>query len=109
LAKHLLLDLRGCNKEVLDNLELLKGVLQSIAQDSCLLVESFHQFSPQGISGIIWTNGFRLYIHTWPEYNYAAVDILTYNEDVKLRTLAQTLIQRLGTKQSFVRMVKRGF
>lgn len=106
MARHLLLDLRGCNSEVLDNLELLKGVLYSIAQDGPI-GESFHRFQPQGISGIIWTKGLRLYIHTWPEYKYAAIDVLIYDDDIKIETIAQTLIGKLGTKKSRIHKIKR--
>lgn len=106
MAKHLLLDLRGCNSEVLDNLELLKWVLYSIAQDS-ILAESFYRFQPQGISGIIWTKGLRLYIHTWPEYNYAAIDVLIYDDDIKIETIARTLMDKLGTKKPIIHKIKR--
>ena len=37
----------------------------------------FHNFSPNGISGMIVISESHLSIHTWPEYNFASVDIFT--------------------------------
>ena len=40
------------------------------------IVESrFHHFSPLGVSGVVIIMESHLTIHTWPEYEYAAVDI----------------------------------
>ena len=49
LGKHLLLELKDCNKEVLDDLNFLKDTLLSAAEKAGATVvgESFHRFAPQ--------------------------------------------------------------
>jgi len=42
-----------------------------------ILGESFHQFSPQGVSGVIIIAESHLTVHTWPEHGYAGADIFT--------------------------------
>jgi S-adenosylmethionine decarboxylase proenzyme len=42
------------------------------------VVESlFHPFHPQGVTGIVVIEESHLSIHTWPEFEYAAVDFYT--------------------------------
>jgi S-adenosylmethionine decarboxylase proenzyme len=42
-----------------------------------ILGDSFHRFSPQGVSGVVVIAESHLSVHTWPEYGYAAVDVFT--------------------------------
>jgi len=41
----------------------------------------FHQFVPQGVSGSVIIAESHFNIHTWPENNYAAVDLFTCGKD----------------------------
>ena len=106
LVQHLLLDLRGCNKQVLDNLETLKGIFYSVIEDA-KVVERFHQFYPQGVSGIVRTNNMCLSIHTWPEHCYAAIDILCYSSDTPVEEVAQSIIRKLETTRPLIRVLSR--
>lgn len=36
----------------------------------------FHQFKPRDVSGVVILAESHFTIHTWPEINYAAVDLL---------------------------------
>ncbi|MBM4445550.1 MAG: hypothetical protein FJ020_09695, partial [Chloroflexi bacterium] len=55
LGKHLLLELRDCNREVLDDLSYLQNTLVSTAQEAGATVvgKHFHRFAPQGVSGAV--------------------------------------------------------
>lgn len=110
LGKHLLLDLKRCDREPLDNLDFLKETLAFVAQQSgaSILSQSFHQFQPQGVSGIVMINGAHLCIHTWPEYNYAAIDVFTYGDQIDPEEAARLLIEKLGAKDPSVVELKRG-
>ena len=37
----------------------------------------FHRFNPYGISGVVIIAESHLAIHTWPEFDYASIDIYT--------------------------------
>ena len=55
LGKQLLMELKDCNKEILNDIDSLKGIMLTAANEAgaTVLGESFHRFSPQGISGVI--------------------------------------------------------
>ncbi len=45
------------------------------ACDTTLLSINLHRFSPHGISGVAVISESHISIHTWPEHDYAALDI----------------------------------
>ncbi|MCL0092378.1 adenosylmethionine decarboxylase [Dehalococcoidia bacterium] len=110
LGKHFLLDLKDCNKDVLDDLEFLRTALSSVAQRSQeeMLGESFYHFTPQGVSGLVLATGSHICIHTWPEYGYAAVDIFTHSDSFHPEEAAKLIIEKLGSQNPSIVELKRG-
>ena len=110
LGKHLLLELQDCNKEVLDDIGFLKNALLLAAEESGATVmgSSFHPFNPQGVSGVVIIAESHLSIHTWPEFDYAAVDIFTCGDTVQPEKAAEIIIEKLGAKNHSVIEVQRG-
>ncbi len=110
LGKHLLLELKDCNKEVLNNIGFLRDVLLAAASEAgaTVLGESFHQFNPHGVSGVVIIAESHLFIHTWPEYGYAAVDIFTCGDSVQPEKAAQILVGKLGAKSHSMIEIQRG-
>lgn len=110
LGRHLLLELKDCNAEVLNDLDLLKSCLRDAAQKigATVVNECFHEFSPHGISGVLVISESHLCIHTWPEYGYAAVDIFTCGDSTKPELAVKPLIEKLGSKNPSLIELKRG-
>ncbi len=110
LGKHLLLELKDCDKEVLNDLGFLRSALLAAASESGAIVlgESFHQFSPQGVSGVVVVAESHLFIHTWPEYGYVAADIFTCGDSVQPEKAAEILIRKLGAKNHSIVELRRG-
>lgn len=110
LGRHLLLELKDCDRQLLDNLDALKGVLLEAATQcgATVLGDSFHRFSPQGVSGVVVIAESHVFIHTWPEYGYAAVDIFTCGNTVKPGIAAEILIKKLGSKNQAIIEMQRG-
>lgn len=110
LGKHLLLELKDCDREVLNDVAVLKGILLKAAgiSGATVLGESFHQFQPQGVSGVITIAESHLFIHTWPEYGYAAFDIFTCGDSVKPERAAQILIRELKARNHSILEIHRG-
>ena len=106
----MLLDLRDCNEEVLNDLSFLRETMVTAAIDCGALVlgESFHHFSPQGVSGVVVIAESHLSIHTWPEYGYAAADIFTCGTSVSPEKAAKVLIEKLGAKSHSLMEIPRG-
>ena len=73
-----------------------------------VLGDSFHRFSPQGVSGVVVIAESHLSVHTWPEYGYAAADIFTCGVTVDPQIAAEVLIEGLGCRNPNLTEVQRG-
>lgn len=111
LGKHLLLELRDCNREFLSDLSFLRNALLSAAREAGALIlgESFHPFPPYGgVSGVVIIAESHLSIHTWPEYGYAAVDIFTCGNSLHPQRAVNLLVKGLEARNTSIVEVKRG-
>jgi S-adenosylmethionine decarboxylase len=110
LGTHLLVELRECNTEILKNLEKVRDALVSAAKEAkaTIVDVSFHEFNPFGISGVVVIAESHLTIHTWPEYDYAAIDIFTCGDIIKPEVAASFLIKQFECKNPSIVEMKRG-
>jgi len=79
---HLLVDFFGAQR--LDNLELMESALRGAveAAGATLLHIHLHHFTPNGgVSGVAVLAESHISIHSWPECDYAALDVLTLVAD----------------------------
>jgi len=104
------MELEDCDEEVLNSLDTLKEALLTAAREAGATVigESFHRFSPHGVSGVVVIAESHLFIHTWPEYGYAAADIFTCGTSVQPEKAAELLVEKLGATRHTVQEVLRG-
>ena len=104
------MELKNCNKEMLNDLGSIKGTMLTAASEAgaTVLGESFHRFNPHGISGVVILAESHLFIHTWPEYGYAAADIFTCGDSVQPEKAAKVLISKLGAKNHSIVELQRG-
>jgi S-adenosylmethionine decarboxylase len=84
--RELLVDLYEC-KGNLDDSKSLVDLLEKAADKmgSTIIKTAQHKFSPTGITVILILAETHMSIHTWPEYNYAALDIFICNEEIDPR------------------------
>ena len=110
LGKHLLVELKDCDPEILKSLEKVKNTMVAAAKKAkaTIIDVSFHEFNPFGISGMVVIAESHLSIHTWPEYGYAAVDVFTCGDIIKPEAAAQFLIEKFKCKNPSVVEIKRG-
>lgn len=110
LGIHLLIELKDCNPEILKDLEKVRSALVTAAKKAkaTIIDLSFREFQPFGISGIVVIAESHLTIHTWPEYNYAAVDIFTCGDHIKSEVAASYIIKELESKNPSIVEMKRG-
>ncbi len=110
LGRQLLIELQDCDKEALNVLGFIRDAMVAAAVDcgATVMGESFHRFSPQGVSGVVIIAESHLSIHTWPEYGYAAADIFTCGTTVEPEKAAETLIEKLGAKNHSLMEIQRG-
>jgi S-adenosylmethionine decarboxylase len=73
-----------------------------------VLGNSFHQFSPQGVSGVVVIAESHLSIHTWPELGYAAVDVFTCGDHAMPHRAAEFLVEAFAPEHFDIRELPRG-
>ncbi len=110
LGRHLLAEFHGCNVQTLDNLERLETFLLEAAEvaNATVIKSVFHPFSPMGVTGVVVVMESHLSIHTWPEHGYAAVDIFTCGEDMRLQEAYDYLAEKLESTEHSFQSIERG-
>ena len=110
LGKHLLLELKDCNTGLLNDIEFLRRTLTDVARliGATVIKDDFYQFTPQGVSGVVIIAESHISIHTWPEHNYAAVDVFTCGDVIEPKDAIKPLVEKLQAKSSSFREIKRG-
>ncbi len=110
LGRHTLLELKQCDREVLEDIGEIREILLGAAERAKAKVvgESFHQFSPQGVSGVVIIAESHLSIHTWPEWNYAAVDIFTCGDSANTEEAIEFMTRSLSCQNLSVLEISRG-
>jgi len=110
LGKHLLIELHGCNPELLKKVDVVKEILVSAAKvcKATIIYTSFHEFNPFGVSGVVVIAESHFTIHTWPEYRYAAVDIFTCGDVIKPEEAVDYIAARFRCKKPSVLEMRRG-
>ena len=84
LGTHVILDLYGCPRASLDDIDFVsRALVRSVAESGATLIKPFfHKFAPQGVSGVAIIAESHFSIHTWPEHGYAAVDVFTCGDSI---------------------------
>jgi len=110
LGKHLLLELKDCDAGLLNDMDYLREALAEVAGlvGATVIKDSFHRFSPQGISGIVIIAESHISIHTWPEYSFAAVDVFTCGEVIEPSKAVKPMAEKLKAKSTSYIELKRG-
>ena len=110
LGKHLLVELHGCNPELLKRVDVVKEILVSAAKacKATVVDTSFHEFKPFGVSGVVVIAESHFSIHTWPEYRYAAVDIFTCGDVINPEEAVDFIAARFRCKKPSVLEMRRG-
>ena len=110
LGYHLILELEGCSSAALDDRETVSRVMTEAVEASgaTLIQPFFHQFSPQGVSGVVIISESHFSIHTWPEYGYAAVDIFTCGDQIDMEVAVERLRRGFGAEAVQKMLLTRG-
>ncbi|MFF2908936.1 adenosylmethionine decarboxylase [Paenibacillus sp. NPDC057934] len=110
LGKHILVEFYSCDPYVLsDHQNIESYMIQAAHLCQAQIVQScFHKFNPWGVSGVVIIKESHLAIHTWPEYNYAAVDLFTCGSEVRPDEGIKYLGHVLKAEDWELREIRRG-
>jgi len=83
LGTHIILDLYGCNPDVMLHVPTVQSIMRSAAEEAqfTIVTEEYHQFEPHGVSGATIIQESHLCLHSWPEYKFVSIDIYYCGEN----------------------------
>ena len=108
-GRHGLLDLYGCDENILRDAARLQTILEqaAAAARATVLYRRFHTFGGAGgVTGVLLLAESHISIHTWPEHRYAAADIFLCGHmpaQAARRTIEHGLCARNIRWQSLIR------
>lgn len=110
LGNHYLIDYYGCSEDMLKGVIMIKKIMlgAGIIGKLHIVEECFHQFKPSGVSGVLVLKESHFTIHTWPEYNYASVDLYLCDKTVDVSKIIKYLALELKSKDYDVNQINRG-
>lgn len=95
---HIMIDVFGCMFEQLEDVEYLTRVFEKLIanMNTNIVAKTYHKFEPQGLSMAFIISASHITIHTWPENNYAGIDIFTcsksFNKDMLISYIKSNII-----------------
>ena len=106
-----LIDLYECDhKSLLDERQIKEGMLTAAKlMGAEVVANSFHTFNPWGVSGTVTIAESHLAVHTWPEYNFAAVTFETCGHGIDHKRAYKYLVEFFHSKKPKITLQKRGF
>ncbi len=110
LGKHIILEMWGCCKDTIDNVEMVKEILVKAAESvkATLVDVVCHRFSPYGVTGVAILAESHIAVHTWPEHGYAAADIFICGSAINPQNAASYMAEAFYAKETSFLELKRG-
>lgn len=110
LGHQIIAEFYDCNRASLNDVDFIRAAMLDAAEKAgaTIVTETFHHFSPHGVSGAVIIAESHLSIHTWPEYGYAAVDLFTCGDTVSSEMAFNHLRDTLESKQVSTIELHRG-
>jgi S-adenosylmethionine decarboxylase len=109
-SRHCILELWECNRELLNDIKFVEKMMTDAALQAGAEVRevTFHQFAPQGVSGVVIVSESHLAIHTFPEHGYASIDVFTCGKRIDPKKAASIIAQKLEANRIYEMNVERG-
>ena len=104
LGRHITIEYYDCAPDVLLDKDWVESILIKAAGESgaTIISSSFHQFEPQGVSGVVIIAESHFTVHAWPEHNYAAVDIFTCADNIDIDTAIHSMKTRFSSRRVLI-------
>jgi len=110
LGRHVLIELHDCQQQHLNDVAAIERhmIAAAHAAGATVINTTFHHFAPMGVSGVVVIQESHLAIHTWPEQNFAAIDIFTCGENVDPWRAVSYLKRAFQAQKGDAREIPRG-
>ena len=96
--------------KIIEDPKNIKRILRMAVKEagSYPLEVTVHKFSPQGLTGVVLLAESHIAIHTWPEYNYVAIDVFTCGDKAVPRKAVKCLEKQFKPEKVEIQEIKRG-
>lgn len=110
LGRQILVEFYDCDSDKINDVEYVETAFLEATRKSkaTIISHNFHKFSPHGISGVVVIAESHVTIHSWPEYNYAAVDIFTCGDTIDPWVIQEFLKEAFDSTNISSMEMKRG-
>ncbi len=110
IGYHYIVEAAGCKPYILSDPDRIQAILTEGAKRGNMTIRSsyFYRFSPQGVSGVLIVAESHISIHTWPEYQYAALDVYVCGDDSNPEASIDYILEQFGSSHAHISEVKRG-
>jgi S-adenosylmethionine decarboxylase proenzyme len=106
---HLAIELKDCRAPIADSKYVERELRTAVGKTRLTVLHShFHDFRPTGTTGLILLKESHVTIHTWPEHNYASVDIVTCGDPKDASTAFDSIVKSFRPKKAVCKTVRRG-
>jgi S-adenosylmethionine decarboxylase proenzyme len=84
----------------------------TVAAGLTVVADCFHQFQPQGVTGMVLLAESHLAIHSWPEHRFVSIDVYVCNytadNTAKAERLFRTIEAALSPSRTRFQSILRG-
>lgn len=110
LGKHVLLEVYGCEFDILNDAEKLCEVFKEAIEKAkmTLLFLNDKQFEPFGVTVVAVLSESHMSIHTYPELGYAAVDVFTCGDTGDPMEAIDVLVAAIKPSRKDINFIARG-
>lgn len=110
LGYHVIAEYERCDREKIDDEIYVEKHMKKAAElaGATIVKTVFHKFAPQGVSGVVVIQESHFAIHTWPEHDYAAIDMFTCTDKMDFTKALEYLKEAFECEILSHKMLKRG-
>ena len=108
-GEHYLIDFHDCDPNLIKFADPIRKIVLRAAKEcgATILQQFFHQFEPEGVTGVVMIAESHISIHTWPENGFAAVDIFSCGE-MRPQVAVDIMREDFRARESILKHVVRG-
>lgn len=110
LGEHVVIDFYNCASNIIYTSTPLSECVTNLANELNLTIlsQSFHQFQPHGVSGVLMVAESHISIHTWPEHSFVAIDIFSCKPILNINLIVEKLSNSFESNKNTLLKIHRG-
>jgi S-adenosylmethionine decarboxylase len=109
LGQHVLVDYFGCEGIHQPYHEIEKRLRKAIIEcGGTVVMSTFHEFSPHGVSGVVVIAESHVAMHTWPENGIVCIDIFSCSPSLNLNLLVECMSEIFQAHHYLKKLHQRG-